>query len=149
MREVLAGVPSYDRTSINAWEAEEVRRSGQGNRTPEAGHRRVVDRGLPAHPPLDAISEAFAVVDAVAGTSRGVHDAALRRIQRASTHLVSWLAVTTEIRVGTAPRPPRERSELPSNAASPSEQRWRQGRPHDRVRLTGEYAMPFALLLGD
>jgi hypothetical protein len=78
-----------------------------------------------------------------------VPDAALRRIQRASTHLVSWLAVTTDSEIGTAPRPPRECSELPSNAAGPSEERWRQGRPHDRVRLTGEYAMPFDLLLGD
>jgi hypothetical protein len=33
----------------------------------------------------------------VAGTSRVAHDAALQRIQQAGAHLVSWIAVMTEL----------------------------------------------------
>lgn len=53
-----------------------------------------------AHPPLDAIAEGFGiypVVDAVAGESRVAHDAALRRIEQAGAHPVSWLAVMAEL----------------------------------------------------
>jgi nicotinamidase-related amidase len=100
LREVLAGVPSYDRTSINAWEDEEFVQAVRAT-----GRKKLIIGGLwtevcLAHPSLDAISEGFevyAVVDAVAGTSRVAHDTALQRIQQAGAHLVSWIAVMTEL----------------------------------------------------
>ncbi len=100
LREVLADVPSYDRTSINAWEDEEFVEAVRAT-----GRKKLIMGGLwtevcLAHPSLDAIDEGFeiyAVVDAVAGTSRVAHDAALQRIQRAGAHLVSWISVMTEL----------------------------------------------------
>ena len=100
LREVLADVPSYDRTSINAWEDEEFVEAVRAT-----GRKKLIMGGLwtevcLAHPSLDAIDEGFeiyAVVDAVAGTSRVAHDAALQRIQQAGAHLVSWISVMTEL----------------------------------------------------
>lgn len=100
LREVLADVPSIDRTSINAWEDEEFVEAVRAT-----GRKKLIIGGLwtevcLAHPSLDAINEGFeiyAVVDAVAGTSRVAHDAALQRIQQAGAHLVSWVAVMTEL----------------------------------------------------
>jgi nicotinamidase-related amidase len=100
LREVLANVPSIDRTSINAWEDEEFVEAVRAT-----GRKKLIIGGLwtevcLAHPSLDAINEGFevyAVVDAVAGTSRVAHDAALQRIQQAGAHLVSWIAVMTEL----------------------------------------------------
>jgi nicotinamidase-related amidase len=100
LREVLADVPSYDRTSINAWEDEELVEAVRAT-----GRQKLIMGGLwtevcLAHPSLDAIKEGFevyAVVDAVAGTSRVAHDAALQRIQQAGAHLVSWISVMTEL----------------------------------------------------
>jgi nicotinamidase-related amidase len=100
LREVLADVPSIDRTSINAWEDQEFVEAIRAT-----GRKKLIIGGLwtevcLAHPSLDAINEGFevyAVVDAVAGTSRVAHDAALQRIQQAGAHLVSWIAVMTEL----------------------------------------------------
>ena len=100
LREVLADVPSYDRTSINAWEDDEFVEAVRAT-----GRKKLIMGGLwtevcLAHPSLDAIDEGFeiyAVVDAVAGTSRVAHDAALQRIQQAGAHLVSWISVMTEL----------------------------------------------------
>jgi len=100
LREVLADVLSIDRTSINAWEDEEFVEAVRAT-----GRKKLIIGGLwtevcLAHPSLDAINEGFevyAVVDAVAGTSRVAHDAALQRIQQAGAHLVSWIAVMTEL----------------------------------------------------
>jgi len=100
LREVLADVPSYDRTSINAWEDEEFVEAVRAT-----GRQKLIMGGLwtevcLAHPSLDAIKEGFeiyAVVDAVAGTSRVAHDAALQRIQQAGAQLVSWISVMTEL----------------------------------------------------
>jgi nicotinamidase-related amidase len=100
LREVLAGVTSIDRTSINAWEDEEFVEAVRAT-----DRKKLIIGGLwtevcLAHPSLDAINEGFevyAVVDAVAGTSRVAHDAALQRIQQAGAHLVSWIAVMTEL----------------------------------------------------
>jgi nicotinamidase-related amidase len=100
LREVLADVTSIDRTSINAWEDEEFVEAVRAT-----GRKKLIIGGLwtevcLAHPSLDAINEGFevyAVVDAVAGTSRVAHDAALQRIQQAGAHLVSWIAVMTEL----------------------------------------------------
>lgn len=100
LREVLADVPSIDRTSINAWEDEEFVEAVRAT-----GRKKLIIGGLwtevcLAHPSLDAMNEGFevyAVVDAVAGTSRIAHDAALQRIQQAGAHLVSWIAVMTEL----------------------------------------------------
>lgn len=100
LREQLPGVPSYDRTSINAWGGRGLRGGGAGDRSQQADHRRAVDRGLPRVPVLDALKEGFGVypvVDAVAGTSPVAHEWALQRMLQAGAQPVSWISVMCEL----------------------------------------------------
>src|SRR5947207_7543628 len=72
LRKVLDKVPTYDRTSINAWEDVEVRKAIQ-----ETGRRKLIMAALLteaylAFPALDALTEGYEVYvvgDAVGGTS--------------------------------------------------------------------------------
>ncbi|MBV8523174.1 MAG: hypothetical protein JOY71_13795 [Acetobacteraceae bacterium] len=50
IRKALDGVPTYDRTSINAWEGRRVPPGGRADRPQEADHDRALDRGLPDLP---------------------------------------------------------------------------------------------------
>jgi nicotinamidase-related amidase len=100
LREVLDGVPSYDRMSINAWEDEQFLTAVRAT-----GRKKLIMAGLwtevcLAFPALDAIREGFevyAVVDAVAGTTTEAHEWALRRIVQAGAHPVTWVSVLCEL----------------------------------------------------
>jgi nicotinamidase-related amidase len=89
-----------DRTSINAWEdadfVEAVKATGRKKLIMGALWTEV----CLAFPALDALRdgfEVFAVVDAVAGTSKEAHEAALQRIYQAGAQPVSWLGVLCEL----------------------------------------------------
>jgi len=56
--------------------------------------------GIDSAGPVDAIKDGFEVypvVDAVAGTSRVAHEAALRRVEQAGARPVSWISVMCEL----------------------------------------------------
>lgn len=100
LREQLAGVPSYDRTAINAWEdADFVQAVRDLNRN------KLIMVGLWTEvclvfPALDAIRDGFEVypvVDCVGGTSREAHEAGIQRIVQAGAHPVSWISVLCEL----------------------------------------------------
>jgi nicotinamidase-related amidase len=100
LREQLPGVPSYDRTSINAWEDADfvaaVRATGRSKLIMGALWTEV----CLAFPVLDALKEGFEVypvVDAVAGTSPMAHEWALQRMLQAGAHPVSWISVMCEL----------------------------------------------------
>jgi nicotinamidase-related amidase len=100
LREQLPGVPSYDRTSINAWEDADfvaaVRATGRSKLIMGALWTEV----CLAFPVLDALKEGFEVypvVDAVAGTSPVAHEWALQRMLQAGAHPVSWISVMCEL----------------------------------------------------
>ena len=100
LREQLPGVPSYDRTSINAWEDADfvaaVRAAGRSKLIMGALWTEV----CLAFPVLDALKEGFEVypvVDAVAGTSPVAHEWALQRMLQAGAHPVSWISVMCEL----------------------------------------------------
>jgi len=100
LRERLPGVPSYDRTSINAWEDADfvaaVRATGRSKLIMGALWTEV----CLAFPVLDALKEGFGVypvVDAVAGTSAVAHEWALQRMLQAGAHPVSWISVMCEL----------------------------------------------------
>jgi nicotinamidase-related amidase len=83
LREQLTGVPSYDRTSINAWEDADfvaaVRATGRSKLIVGALWTEV----CLTFPVLDALREGFdvyPVVDAVAGTTPVAHQWALQRM---------------------------------------------------------------------
>jgi nicotinamidase-related amidase len=100
LREVLTGVPSLDRTSINAWEDVEFVKAVLAT-----GRRKLILAALWTEacltfPALDAMRagfEVFPVADAVGGTSRTAHNMGLRRVERAGAQLTSVSQVWCEL----------------------------------------------------
>ena len=100
VREVLNGVPVYDRTSINAWEDVEFHKA-----VVATGRKKLVMTALWTEacltfPALDAIQEGYevyVVADAVGGTSLTAHDMALRRVEQAGGKLISVTQLFCEL----------------------------------------------------
>ena len=98
--DALPGVPSYDRTAINAWEDLDFVAAVKAT-----GRRKLIMVALwtevcLAFPALDALREGFdvfAVVDAVGGTSELAHRAGLDRVVQAGGKPVSWIQVACEL----------------------------------------------------
>lgn len=92
LRKVLADYPTYDRTTINSWEDVEFRKAVE-----DTGRKKLIMTALWTEacltfPALDALAEGYevyVVVDAVGGTSREAHEAALRRIEQAGGKMIS------------------------------------------------------------
>lgn len=92
LRQLLEGVPSYDRTSINAWQDKDFVEAVSAT-----GKQQLVMAGLWTEacltfPALDALRagyDVFAVADAVGGTSTVAHETALRRIEQAGGELIT------------------------------------------------------------
>lgn len=100
LRDVLAGVPSIDRTQINSWEDADFVAAVEAT-----GRKKLIMAALWTEacltfPALDAMREGyevFPVVDAVGGTSAVAHEMALRRITQAGAQLSSWIQVLCEL----------------------------------------------------
>lgn len=92
LQKVLDKFPTYDRTSINAWEDVEFRKAIDAT-----GRKKLIMTALWTEacltfPCVDALAEGFevyVVADAVGGTSLAAHDMALRRIEQAGAKLIS------------------------------------------------------------
>lgn len=100
IKKLMPGVPSYDRTTINAWEDQEfyaaVKKTGRKNLIIAA----LWTEACLTFPALDALREGynvFPVVDAVGGTSVVAHEAALRRIERAGAQPTSIAQLACEL----------------------------------------------------
>jgi len=98
--EVLKNVPSYDRTSINAWEDKEF-----NDAVKATGRKKLIMTALwteacLSFPALDALKEGYEVypvVDAVGGTSLLAHKTALRRMEQAGAQLTSITQLVCEL----------------------------------------------------
>ena len=93
-------VPSYDRSSINAWEDQEYQAAIKAT-----GRKKIIILALWTEacltfPTLDALKEGYEVypvVDAVGGTSPTAHETALRRVEQAGAQLVSIAQLACEL----------------------------------------------------
>lgn len=100
LAEVLKGNPEIDRTQINAWEDREFVAAVKAT-----GRKKLVFCALwtevcLAFPVLDALRDGYdcyAVTDAVGGTTREAHDAALRRIEQAGARPIGWASFMCEL----------------------------------------------------
>jgi nicotinamidase-related amidase len=100
IRDVLDAYPTYDRTSINSWEDVEFKKAVE-----ETGRKKLIMTALWTEacltfPALDAIDEGYEVyvpIDAVGGTSRAAHEAALRRVEQAGAKLISRVQMYCEL----------------------------------------------------
>jgi nicotinamidase-related amidase len=100
LRNVIGDLPTYDRSTINAWEDIEFRKAVEAT-----GRKKIIMTALWTEacltfPSLDALREGYeiyAVVDAVGGTSLAAHDAALRRIEQAGGKMISWTQLLCEL----------------------------------------------------
>ena len=100
LRKVLDKVPTYDRTSINAWEDVEFRKAVEAT-----GRRKLIMAALRteaclAFPALDALREGYevyVVADAVGGTSATAHEMALRRVEQAGGKMISVTQLFCEL----------------------------------------------------
>lgn len=100
LRRMLEKYPTYDRTSINAWEDLEFRAAVE-----TAGRRKLIIAALWTEacltfPALDALRqgyEVYALADAVGGTSVAAHEMALRRVERAGAQMLSVTQLYCEL----------------------------------------------------
>lgn len=100
LQDVIGDLPTYDRTSINAWEDGEFKQAVKS-----LGRRKLIMTALWTEaclifPSLDAIQEGYDVyvpVDAVGGTSTAAHKAALRQIEQAGGKLMSRVQLYCEL----------------------------------------------------
>src|SRR5205085_8891376 len=100
LRKLLDKIPTYDRTTINAWEDIEFRKAVEAT-----GRKKLImtalwtEAGL-TFPALDALGEGhevYVVIDAVGGTSLDAHEAGLHRIQQAGGKMTTWTQVLCEL----------------------------------------------------
>ena len=100
LAEVLAGNPSVDRTTTNAWED-----SNFLDAVRATNRRKLIICALwteicMAFPTLDAMGEGYEVypvVDAIGGTSVEAHNAGLQRVVQAGAKPTSWVALAVEL----------------------------------------------------
>lgn len=100
IKDKFGDIPSYDRTSINAWEDKEFYDAVQAT-----GRKKLIMAALWTEacltfPTIDAIKEGFEVypvTDCVGGTSVIAHESALRRVEQAGAQLTSLAQLACEL----------------------------------------------------
>jgi len=100
LTEVLAGVPSYDRTTLNAWEDREFLAAVKATGRTKLVFTALWTEVCLAFPVLDAIRDgytAYPVVDACGSTSLAAHRAGLHRMTQAGAIPISWTSLLCEL----------------------------------------------------
>jgi nicotinamidase-related amidase len=100
LKEVLADLPSYDRTSINAWEDRDFVEAVEATGRKKLLIAALWTEACLTFPSLDAMRqgyEVYPIVDAVAGTTLEAHQAALRRVEQAGAQPISFAQLACEL----------------------------------------------------
>ncbi len=100
LKSVLPGIPTVDRSKVNAWEEPAFREA-----VVAAGRQKLIMAGLWTEvclvfPALDLLNEGYqvyAVSDASGGTSADAHERGMQRIIQAGAVPVTWEAVMAEL----------------------------------------------------
>ncbi|MCT2897996.1 isochorismatase family protein [Lentilactobacillus buchneri] len=100
LKDLIGDTPSYDRSSINAWEDKDY-----NDAIKATGRKKIIILALWTEacltfPTIDAIAEGFdvyPVVDAVGGTSTIAHETALRRVEQTGAHLITIPQLVCEL----------------------------------------------------
>ncbi len=100
LQDIIGHLPTYDRTTVNAWEDVGFKQAVKA-----LGRRKLIMTALwtevcLAFPALDAIQEGYEVyvpVDAVGGTSVAAHEAGLRRVEQAGGQMTSRVQFYCEL----------------------------------------------------
>jgi nicotinamidase-related amidase len=93
-------LPSYDRTSINAWEDKEFLEAVKATKRKKLIIAALWTEACLLFPALDALKEGYEVypvVDAIGGTSVSAHESALRRMEKAGAQPTSIMSMICEI----------------------------------------------------
>ena len=99
LQDIIGHLPTYDRTTVNAWEDVGFKQAVKA-----LGRRKLIMTALwtevcLAFPALDALLEGFEVhvpVDALGGTSVAAHEAGLRRVEQAGGKMTSRVQLYCE-----------------------------------------------------
>jgi nicotinamidase-related amidase len=100
LQDLLGGLASYDRSTINAWEDDAFVAAVKATGRKKLLMCALWTEACLTFPTLDAIKEGYEIypiVDAVGGTSVKAHDAALARVTQAGAKPVSWVQVICEL----------------------------------------------------
>lgn len=100
LKSILGDIPSYDRTTINAWEDKEFYDAVKAAERKKLIMTALWTEACLAFPTLDALDEGYEVypvVDAVGGTSLLAHKTALRRMEQAGAQLTSVAQINCEL----------------------------------------------------
>lgn len=100
LKKHLDGVTSYDRTSINSWEDKEFVDAVKGTGRNKLIFTALWTEACLSFPVLDALKEGYEVymvADAVGGTSKAAHDAAIRRMEQAGAISISVAQLFCEL----------------------------------------------------
>lgn len=92
LKKLLGDIPSYDRTTINAWEDQDFQAAVKATGRKQLVIVALWTEACLAFPTLDALKEGydvFPVVDAVGGTSTIAHETALQRVSQAGAQLIT------------------------------------------------------------
>lgn len=100
LKKLLGDTPSYDRTTINAWEDKEFNEAITSTNRHNIIIAALWTEACLTFPAIDALAEGYdvyPVVDAVGGTSLTAHEAALRRVEQAGAKPTSYAQLACEL----------------------------------------------------
>jgi len=100
LRKILGEFPTYDRTTINAWEDIEFRKAVEATWRRKLIMTALWTEACLTFPALDALKagyEVYVVADAIGGTSVTAHEMALRRVEQAGAKMTSVTQLFCEL----------------------------------------------------